>query len=56
MLTETDLKDLVGKTVSTPDGQGKVTKVGDRYVHIDLKDKSQRQFDPRELTVVKESK
>jgi len=50
-IAEADLKGLVGETVNTPDGPGKVTRVGDRYISVDLANKQKRQFDPREVSL-----
>lgn len=52
-IAEADLKELVGKTVITPDGQGKVTLVGGRYIHVDIANGQKRQFDPRDVSIQK---
>lgn len=55
-ITDAQLKDLKGKTVQTPDGPGKVTEIGDRFIHLDMPDKTKRMFEPRELTLVEEKR
>ena len=41
----------VGDKVSTPDGAGKVSSVGGRFIGVDLKNGSKAQFEPKDLIV-----
>ena len=50
-ITDVQLKKLVGKTISTPDGAGKVTEVGDRFIQVDIKGKGISKFQPRECSI-----
>ena len=39
----------VGQEVVTPDGHGKVTKVGERFISVDLDSKLKGQYTVRDL-------
>ena len=45
----------VGSTVTTPDGVGKVTKIGDRFISIDLANKTKAEFLIKEVLLSEKS-
>lgn len=58
-LTQSQLDDkLIGKSVSTPDGAGKVTgfAASGRYISVDLSNGQKRQFDPNEIALAEKEK
>ena len=40
-----------GDDVLTPDGEGKVTKIGDRFISVDLKGGKKAEFEPKDLSL-----
>ena len=51
-----ELAELKGKKVNTPDGTGKVTEVGDRFISVDLDNNKKSKFDPNEVSLIEKKK